>query len=209
MLKAFAPPVVVAVMLCVGMPLPSNQTLFSLAIIVVGTLVEVQGELHATWLGLFLMLGAMIAEALNLVLSEKLLQHEKHKLTVIEGTCMLAPPGAVSLLAIASITELPDLLRSGDARLLLQHPIEFLTAAILGFGVNLLSLQVVQATSSLTLKTLNTVRSVGLVIVGVVRYGEDCSLQQAAGYALALAGFCLYQSSRKVAGSPSTPKKSI
>lgn len=75
---------------------------------------------------------------------------------------------------------------------MVAHPIEFVASSLLGLLVNFLSLAVVQATSSLTLKVLNTARCVALVAVGMLFYGEVCSPLELFGYAIALLGFALY-----------------
>merc|ERR1719352_651519 len=74
----------------------------------------------------------------------------------------------------------------------LEYPGWFATAAFLGLLVNWVGLLVVQATSSLTIKILNTARCVALVFVGVIFYGEVVSPMELVGYSLALIGFAGY-----------------
>merc|ERR1712146_849967 len=76
--------------------------------------------------------------------------------------------------------------------MLLEHPAWFAAAAFLGLVVNFVGFLVVQATSSLTAKILNTARCVALVFVGVIFYGEVVTPMALVGYSLALIGFVGY-----------------
>jgi len=190
MLKAFTPVVVLVVMRIFGTAVPSRATTASVFLIVAGTLVEVEGELHATAIGLFLMFASEFTEAINLVLTQKLLQ--SNKFSIMEGMYILAPPGAVCLLTLAAALEWPSMINAGDHLILRERPLWFFGAAVLGLLVNFTGFFVVQATSSLTVKILNQARCIGLIIVGLFWYGEVVSSFQAAGYSIAVVGFIAY-----------------
>lgn len=190
MLKAFTPAIVVAVLRVWGLPLPPKLGLWSVWVIVAGTCVEVKGELNATVLGVALMLISELMEATNLVLTQRLMQNSKFSL--VEGMHTLGPPGCLFLWLAAAFMEWPQMLQRGHQRLVLEQPLQFLAAAALGLAVNFLSMMVVQATSSLTLKILNTARCVGLVFVGVLCYGEVLTVMEVCGYLTALLGFAGY-----------------
>jgi len=190
MLKAFTPVVVLVAMRIFGITSPSPSAVGFVFIIVLGTLVEVKGELHPTGIGLLLMFTSEAAEAVNLVLTQKLLQN--NKFSVVEGLYVLAPPGAMALLCASVALEWPRMIEAGHHRMPLEHPVWFAGAAILGVLVNFAGFLVVQATSSLTIKILNTARCVGLVLVGVVFYGEILMPLELVGYTIALAGFVGY-----------------
>jgi len=190
MLKAFTPASVVLVLKICGMPLPSRTALWGVALIVGGTMVEVKGEMHLTVMGLALMFTSEFMEATNLVLTQRLLQNLKF--SVVEGLYVLAPPGTLCLALMAAFLEWPHMWQNGNHRIILDHPLMFLAAGVLGLAVNFLGMVVVQATSSLTLKILNLARCIAMVIMGVTFYGEECTLQEFIGYAIALTGFAGY-----------------
>jgi len=190
MLKAFTPVIVLAALKIFGASTPSKSAMGFVMIIVIGTLVEVKGELHATALGLMLMFTSEVMEATCLVLTQKLLQNSKF--TILEGMYVLTPPGAACLLALAAVLEWPKMIAAGDHLILCNRPQWFFSAAMLGLLVNFSGFFVVQATSSLTCKILNTARCIGLVFVGAVWYGEAVMPMELFGYSLALVGFMGY-----------------
>lgn len=194
MLKAFTPAIVVVIMRFLGMPAPTRAALWSVGLIVSGTLVEVHGELNATFVGVLLMFTSELMEATNMLMSQKLLQNRK--LSIMEGLYVIAPSSSFCLLAMAAFLELPRLLQQEAYRIILENPWTFCLAGMLGFGVNFLSFLVIQATSALTLKILNIFRTIALVFVGCLFYGEAVSLQEIGGYIVALLGFVGYNFSQ-------------
>lgn len=190
MLKAFTPLIVLLVMRTFGVKLPTRAALWCVLGIVCGTVIEVHGELHATAAGLVLMLASEFFEAVSVVLSQRILQN--NKFSVLEGMYFTAPAGGLCLLTGAMILEAPDMVRTGHHRIPLDNPRIFMAAAMLGVAINFISFLVMQLTSALTMKILNTARSVGLVAVGVLFYGEYHPPRQLCGYGLALLGFAGY-----------------
>jgi len=131
-----------------------------------------------------------IFEAIHLVLTQKLLQN--CKLTLIEGLYMITPPSSLMLLLGASIFEWPRMIQEGSHRMIFQQPWYFLGTCFLGLLVNFVGMAVIQATSSLTVKVLNTARGIGVVAVGILFYGEYCASLELCGYSFALVGLALY-----------------
>mmetsp|Transcript_111198 Transcript_111198/g.192797 ORF Transcript_111198/g.192797 Transcript_111198/m.192797 type:complete len:372 (+) Transcript_111198:96-1211(+) len=190
MLKAFTPVVVLVVGKLLRVAQPSTTAVRFVFVIVAGTLIEVRGKMDASLIGLALMLTSEVMEAMNWVMTQKLLQNSKF--TIVESLYVLAPPGAACLLLAAVIFEWPRLLRRGDLQKVADAPLYFAIAALVGFAVNFIGFLVVQATSTLTMKILNTARGIGLVMVGMLIYRETYALQQSIGYAVALVGFIGY-----------------
>mmetsp|Transcript_154888 Transcript_154888/g.496305 ORF Transcript_154888/g.496305 Transcript_154888/m.496305 type:complete len:449 (+) Transcript_154888:130-1476(+) len=190
MLKAFTPALVVAVLKLFGLSSPSKMALLCIALLISGALLEVKGELNPSLLGMAFMFTSECCEALNLVMTQKLLQNLKF--TVSEGLYVLAPPGFISLTLLAAAFEWPSMVENLAYRVVLDNPLKFAGAGILGFVVNFVGFLVVQATSSLTSKMLNSVRGMALVVVGVVFYGEVVSSQEAVGYSISMLGFAGY-----------------
>jgi len=55
-----------------------------------------------------------------------------------------------------------------------------------------LTINLPQATSSLTMKVLGTVRNIFTIVVGVIFYAETVAFNEGMGYTVALAGFVAY-----------------
>jgi hypothetical protein len=188
MLKAFTPVIVVVVMGIFGVPLPTQMARWGVYLIISGTLVEVKGELHATAIGMCLMLTSEVMEAINLVLTQKLLHN--CKFTLVEGLYVIAPAAGIFLFCAAFLLELPRFWERYSA--MVDNPAYFVGTCALGLVVNFVGLAVVQATSSLTVKVLNTIRGICVIMVGLLFYGEHCTSMEFAGYSVALLGFALY-----------------
>jgi len=191
MLKALNPAIVLVVMRLSGLVgQPSAAAVCCVLAIIAGTFLEVKGEQHATLAGLLLMLLSEICEAIRLVVQQWLLQAQH--LTVLECMHSLAPPAAICLLAVALPVEGPRLWARSDLWIVKEHAAKFLLQAVLSVVVNFVGTLVIQATSALTSKVLNSLRCIALVFIGTVSYGENCTAMQVAGYALALVGFAAY-----------------
>jgi hypothetical protein len=188
MLKAFTPVIVVVVMGIFGVPLPTQMARWGVYLIISGTLVEVKGELHVTAIGMGLMLTSEVMEAINLVLTQKLLHN--CKFTLVEGLYVIAPASGIFLFCAALVLELPRFLERYST--MVDNPGYFVGSCALGLVVNFVGLAVVQATSSLTVKVLNTIRGICVIMVGFLFYGEHCTNMELAGYSVALLGFALY-----------------
>jgi len=190
MLKAFTPAIVLVVMSLAQVKPPAKAASWCVMVIVAGTLVEVNGELHFSALGLALMMTSSFGEAIATVLSQRLLQNLNF--TTVETMYYLSIPSLIILAVPSSILEWRSMVESGRHALFVERPLLLLTAAALGVAVNFLTLMVIQATSSVTVKILNTVRCIALVAVGVAFYGESHSTRQMVGYAVSLIGFVGY-----------------
>lgn len=190
MLKAFTPAIVLCVTMVFGVAKPSCAGSAFVFLIVMGTMVEVRGDLKATPIGLAFMFVSEFAEAVSVVLTQKLLQNSKF--TVTEGLYFLALPCFYLLLVFGAILEVPHMLQNGHHRLLQTHMVWFLASGSLGIVANYLSFVVVQVTSSVTLKILNCARSTGLVVVSILAFGEVATLMELVGYSIALVGFVGY-----------------
>jgi len=194
MMKAFCPAIVVAVMRLLNVERPTRVTLGFVSLIVLGGLMLVRGELHLSLIGVGLMLASETCEAFSLVLTQKLLQNRSF--TTTESLYLLSPVGSLFLLLVAAVLEWPAMIEAGGYRMLTQFPARFLAAAVLGLFVNFVGFEVVKATSSLTVKVLNVFRCIGLVVFGVLSYGEVVTTSELLGYSISLLGFLGYNWSK-------------
>jgi len=190
MLKAFTPTVTLALLWLSGLETPSRRVLLCVLGICGGTAMASLGEGSLHPLGLGLMLLAEAAEATRLVLTQRLLKNLKFG--VVEGQYWMSPISALWLFSCAGMTELPRALETNAWTIPRNAPALFLLSAALGFAVNIATFFVIKATNSVTLKVLGTARNAGLVLVSTVLYHEQISRLEAAGYALTLVFFGLY-----------------
>jgi len=190
MLKAFTPVVTLVLLTLSGIELPSTRVSLSVVGICVGTAVASLGAGSLNMLGLALMLTAEVAEAVRLVLTQKLLQNLKFG--VIEGQYWMAPISALWLFAAAAVSELPRALASDAASIVAAHGGLFLLSASLGFFVNICTFLVIKSTNSVTLKVLGTARNAGLVVFSAGLLGEHVGALELAGYSCSLGFFALY-----------------
>ena len=79
---------------------------------------------------------------------------------------------------------------------MMHYPLIFFAASFMGLGVNYLIYLVIQATSSLTMKVLSTIRNIGIIFIGVAAYGEIVTFNQGLGYTIALIGFAGYNAAQ-------------
>ena len=190
MLKAFTPATTLAMLWLFAIETPSWRVLLSVVGICCGTAVASVGEGSLHPLGLLLMLGAEVSEAMRLVLTQKLLQNLRFG--VIEGQLWLAPTSALWLFAASAVHELPKVLRTEAWRIPLANPLPFVASAVLGFLVSVCTFLVIKATNSVTLKVLGTARSAGLVVWSALFLGERITPLELGGYSLSLCAFAVY-----------------
>jgi len=191
MLKAFTPVVVLLVQCLLGSAKKTSRSAtICIVLVVMGTLLEVKGELKCSILGLVLQLVAVACEAFNMVLTQNILQDMKF--SIVEGMYILGIPSCLFLWFLAAFTEWPDMYRKGALEAVMDNKVAFSAAATLGLLVNWSSFSLIQATSSVFVKLLNVVRCILVVVYGVFAYGEEATMQKVVGYGIALVGFVGY-----------------
>ena len=189
-LKSFTPVFVVAMLFATGTETPSARVASSVLLICAATALASAGEAHFSAAGLLIMCCAEISEATRLVLTQKLLTNLKFG--AMESLYYMAPICTFWMWGLALALEVPHALSTGAFALVPRHARLFALAAALGFAVNLASFLVIKRTSSMMLKLMGTARNAGLVIFSALFLGETISSTQAAGYALCLAFFGMY-----------------
>ncbi|GAB5359016.1 hypothetical protein AAMO2058_000508400 [Amorphochlora amoebiformis] len=189
MLKATTPVMTMALLLACDM-LPFHlQLVASTCAIVCGAVISGFGEGGLSWLGVGIMLLSCLSEATRCVLTQSLL--EDSKLTVVEGLYLMSPPCTIAALMAVSLFEKPALNAKG-LETIASNPMIFVMAGSLGFIQHLCTLWVVQATNALTLKLLGPLRSIFVVGVSVVFWGDSLSTLKATGYMVSLLGLLWY-----------------
>jgi hypothetical protein len=166
----------------------------AVAVIAIGTAVSSWGELAFSMLGFIFMVTSEFCEACKLAAMQFLLGNLK--LQLMEGIYYFTPAGFFWMVFFIMPLELMRMREENALGIVAAHPLSFLLAATLGFFVNLLSFGVIQTTSSLTYKVLGQLKNVAVVCCSVVVFGNAVSKLQAAGYAVSIMGFGLYNKAK-------------
>jgi len=190
MAKALSPAVLFTILYFAGLDKWHTQVAISIAVIIGGTFIASLGELKFTWIGFMLILGAELTEAFKNAAMQFLLANKKFSMW--EGMFFISPASLLFLVTAASLFEFKDMARNNAWAMMAQRPELFIAAGFLGFVVNFCSLGVIKFIGSLTLKVLAQVRSIIIIIFGVIFYHDVVQPIQVVGYCIALLGFTGY-----------------
>jgi len=185
-LKAFTPIVVTIISLLILKRKVTLRVWLMLLIICCGTSMTAMGEAYIQYLGLFLAFGSSTTEAIRLVLTQFALQD--CKMSLLESQYHMAPVAALALLLLSYFLEYPKMVAEDHLDALFLYKGEFLLAATLGLGVQLLTSNVIQMTSSTTLKVISQLRNALVVLAGPMLFHEGISFIQVVGYLISVAG---------------------
>jgi len=190
MMKALSPAVLFTILYFAGLDKWHTKVAVAVAVIIGGTLISSLGEMQFTWIGFALILGAELTEAFKNAAMQFLLANKKFSMW--EGMFFISPASLIFLLTAAALFEFKDMAEKNAWGMMAEHPELFLAAGFLGFVVNFCSLGVIKFIGSLTLKVLAQVRSIIIIIFGVIFYHDVVQPIQIVGYSIALVGFTGY-----------------
>ena len=131
MLKSASPMAVLFISWIWDLENPSLSHILNILIIVLGVALASFGEIHFRWLGFFFQAGAIVFEAMRLVLIQLLLSGDGQKMDPLVSLYYYAPVCAVMNLAVAAVTEArtfdyTDIERTGWAVLVLNAFVAFM-----------------------------------------------------------------------------------
>eukprot|EP00615_Pteridomonas_danica_P002863 CAMPEP_0114337704 /NCGR_PEP_ID=MMETSP0101-20121206/6541_1 /TAXON_ID=38822 ORGANISM="Pteridomonas danica, Strain PT" /NCGR_SAMPLE_ID=MMETSP0101 /ASSEMBLY_ACC=CAM_ASM_000211 /LENGTH=262 /DNA_ID=CAMNT_0001470029 /DNA_START=120 /DNA_END=911 /DNA_ORIENTATION=+ len=190
-LKAFTPIVVTIFSFILLGSRPSMAIVMSLIVLCACSATTAAADVKVSGHGLLLAAASASTEAVRLVLTQYVLQD--CRFTLWESQYYLAPAAAFCLVSVGWWYEGQRLLESGDLAIVANNPLIFFGAASLGIGVQLLTAAVIQGPGAVTLKVLSQIRNAGLVMIGVVLFGESVSPLQIAGYICSMMDLLLFQ----------------
>lgn len=190
MAKAVSPVVLFFVLYVTGLDKWHFNVFLGVAVIIFGTLIASLGETAFTWIGFSLILGAEVTEAVKNALMQFLLANKKFSMW--EGMYFISPASLCFLTVAASLFEFKHMCENDAWGMMVDKPYLFVAAGLLGFVVNFCSLGVIKYIGSLTLKVLAQIRSVLIIIFGVIVYHDEVTTLQIFGYAVAMVGFIGY-----------------
>lgn len=190
MAKAASPAVLFFVLYFTGLDKWHTNVALGVLVIILGTLVASLGEMNFTWIGFALIFGAEVTEAVKNALMQFLLANKKFSMW--EGMYFISPASLFFLTIAATAFEFKHMRENDAWGMMVDKPYLFAAAGFLGFVVNFCSLGVIKNIGSLTLKVLAQIRSVLIIIFGVIFYHDEVTILQMAGYGVAVVGFAGY-----------------
>jgi len=190
MMKAFTPCIILGLLFLYGIERITSPVAICVIAISCGTAVSVSADPSINPIGLSLQLAAMWTEALSVVITQWLLQNMKFG--VMEGAYVLSLPGAAVLFFAALFVEGPEVYSKSSYMVIAKKPFLFALAMSLGVAVNMLAYLIIKHAGSLTSKIIMTLRNIGLVVYGMIVFGEVVPPKEWAGYIITLIGFAGY-----------------
>lgn len=164
----------------------------SLALICLGMVLTIRGEMNFNWIGFGLVLTATLTRALKSIMQGLLLSSPEERLDPIELLYHMAPRSAACLGLWVLLRERDFM---ADAVLLDAGLwVCLLASSLVSFFLNVTQFLVTTATSAVTLQVLGNIKVVLLIVVSTAIFGNEVSLQAACGCAACLAGAVLYHS---------------
>jgi len=212
MLKSFTPVVIILFAYLSGVETPTMPVVYSVIIISIGIAATCSFSPTINVLGLTIMMLSAVMEAVRLVLTQFLLK--QCKFGVVEGQYVLSPASALWLFIASALFEFRQMYENNAMKIIVDNFSFFLLASVAGVVVNFMAYSVIQATNSLTMKMLGTLRSIITIGFGVMLFKEVITEREAEGYLFALAGFVMYNMASsgmldRVAILQLTPDKAI
>ena len=190
MLKAFAPVVCYFTLVAFGLDRWSGRIIATLSVVMIGCFIAAWGEAHVTMFGLACMLTAEIAEAFRSVGIQYLISNKKFSL--FNGMYYFSPATLVFLMALSLIFEREELFRTENIATFTRYWYLFFICATFGFAVNYVCLGVVKHAGSLMVKTMSQLKNVAVIGAAMFLYGDEVSVTEIVGYAVATAGFVAF-----------------
>jgi len=191
MLKSAVPAVTMVVMYTAGLERLHGTTLAGVAVVTIGTFIAAYGEVKFSAIGVVMMMTSECAEAIRMAFFQYVLGNLKFDL--IEGLYVMGPASLGFLVLGIICLELRQFMEDRGWEIIMAAPHYFVAAALMGFGVNILTLGVIKATSGLTFKVMGQAKNAAVILLAVVLFGNPVTGIQVVGYLLSLIGFFVYQ----------------
>ncbi|KAJ3149607.1 hypothetical protein HDU89_003660 [Geranomyces variabilis] len=192
MLKAITPVIVLFLDWAINGTTANTQTMGYLVIIVVGTVIASYGEVELVFVGVVLQVAAVTAEALRLLLVEKLLNSTtKKKMNPLCSLYYFAPICALMNGIACYLFEGRSL--TLDAIYAVGLQTLFLNAFV-AFGLNVAVVYLIGNASALILCISGVVKDVIIVLLSTFLWNKILTPTELIGYAIALIGVLLFKS---------------
>ncbi|KAI1503815.1 triose-phosphate transporter family-domain-containing protein [Biscogniauxia marginata] len=173
-----------------GMAAPSLKTLANVSAIVIGVAIASFGELKFDLFGFLVQVSGIVAEALRLVMVQRLLSSDDFKMDPLVSVYYYAPACALINGFFTLFIEIPrmtmdDIFAVGVFTLIAN--------AFIAFLLNVSVVLLIGKTSAVVLTMSGVLKDILLVISSMVIFGDPVTGQQYFGYSIALAGLVYYK----------------
>lgn len=173
-----------------GMVAPSMKTLANVLIIVIGVGIASFGELKFDMIGFLVQCAGIIAEALRLVMVQRLLSSAEFKMDPLVSVYYYAPACAAINGFFTLFIEFPRLTM---ADIYSVGIFTLLANAFIAFCLNVSVVLLIGKTSAVVLTMAGVLKDILLVVASMAIFGDPVTLQQYFGYSIALVGLTYYK----------------
>ncbi|KAI0020492.1 triose-phosphate transporter family-domain-containing protein [Xylariomycetidae sp. FL0641] len=173
-----------------GMAAPNLKVLVNVSAIVIGVAIASFGELKFEMFGFLVQISGIVAEALRLVMVQRLLSSEEFKMDPLVSVYYYAPACAIINGVVTLFVEVPrmsmgDIYSVGVFTLIIN--------ALVAFGLNVSVVLLIGKTSAVVLTMAGVLKDILLVISSMLIFGDPVTGQQYFGYSIALGGLVYYK----------------
>jgi len=193
MLKACTPICVLILSIMMGLEQASKVQLGLVGALSLGVVISTAGEQHFNATGFAYELISIIAEALRLTLSDRLLK--TLKLDAVSMLYYVAPLGFAGIMIGFVLLELPAFLED-DAMVKLDSgrlPGMLLASSLVAFACNLASVQLIRITSAVVLSLVGVLKDLLILFFSVVIFRSPVTIVQMCSYGATLVVMLLYK----------------
>jgi hypothetical protein len=178
---------------CIGMVLGveryCHMALLKVTVVGAGVVIASYGDAKANLFGVGLQVGAILGDALRIILLQLVMQQSHVKLSPVATLFYIAPAAVLAFWLPVATIELP--------RLLVQDaPIPWVWLAFscaAATGLNLVGFTLISATSALTASISGPLKDWVCVVAAMAVFKTPVSTQQWCGYLVAFCGIAWYQ----------------
>lgn len=184
----------------------------AVALMSAGVIMCLKYEANFAWIGVMACIGSALLRALKCVLQEKLLKDQKERLNSIELLYLMAPTSAAILISLSLLHEGLDPWRQllngkaevngeGQWKLVCALVVSGITACL----ANLAAFCITSHTSAVALQMLGNAKTVFVMIVSALAFGNEIKPMQVLGIAVCLSGGVLFNAKKQSFTTPGEP----
>ncbi|KAI1330997.1 triose-phosphate transporter family-domain-containing protein [Xylariaceae sp. FL0255] len=173
-----------------GMAAPNLNRLLNVSTIVIGVAIASFGELKFDGFGFIVQITGIVAEALRLVMVQRILSSEEFKMDPLVSVYYYAPACALINGFFTLLIEVPRM-TAGD--IVQVGLITLIANAFVAFLLNVSVVLLIGKTSAVVLTMAGVLKDILLVVASMVIFGDPVTAQQYFGYSIALAGLTYFK----------------